>query len=60
MGTQPADPEGGDYTLNASSPCLPGNHPDGVDCGLIGALGEGCGAVPVKEKTWGRIRAGYR
>lgn len=24
--------------LAASSPCLPGNHPDGWDCGLIGAL----------------------
>ncbi len=30
------------YTLDARSPCLPGNHPDGVDCGLIGALGQGC------------------
>ena len=31
------DAENGDYTLDACSPCLPGNHPDGVDCGLIGA-----------------------
>lgn len=35
-----------DYTLDGQSPCLPGNHPDGVDCGLIGALGRGCGAPP--------------
>lgn len=35
-----------DYTLDGASPCLPGNHPDGVDCGLIGALGWGCGIVP--------------
>lgn len=39
------DPENGDYTLAANSPCLPGNHPDGYDCGLIGALGEGCEAA---------------
>jgi hypothetical protein len=35
-----------DYTLDANSPCLPGSHPQGVDCGLIGALGMGCGAPP--------------
>jgi hypothetical protein len=28
---------------SASSPCLPGNRPGGDDCGLIGALGQGCG-----------------
>jgi hypothetical protein len=39
------DPENGDFTLAENSPCLPGNHPDGVDCGLIGAFGEGCGPV---------------
>jgi hypothetical protein len=32
-----------DYTLQGDSPCLPGNHPGGTDCGVIGALGEGCG-----------------
>jgi hypothetical protein len=30
------------YGLRASSPCLPGNHPDGAECGLIGAMEEGC------------------
>ena len=30
------------YTLNAASPCLAGNHPNGSSCGLIGALGVGC------------------
>ena len=39
------DPLNDDFSLNAYSPCLPGNHPDGYDCGLIGALGHGCGAV---------------
>jgi hypothetical protein len=32
----------GDYRIHHLSPCLPGNHPGGVDYGLIGALGEGC------------------
>ena len=37
---------GGDYELAANSPCLPGNHPAGADCGLIGAEPEGtCGAA---------------
>jgi hypothetical protein len=41
------DLEAGDLTLAENSPCLPGNHPDGADCGLIGALGEGCEAAGV-------------
>ena len=37
------DTLGGDFTIEACSPCLPGNHPDGYDCGgPIGAWGEGC------------------
>jgi hypothetical protein len=28
-----------DYLLQVDSPCLPGNHPDGADCGVIGARG---------------------
>ena len=40
------DAANGDYTLDASSPCLPGNHPQGVDCGLIGTRGLGCGTHP--------------
>ena len=39
------DSDNGVYTLNAKSYCLPGNHPLGEDCGLIGALGEGCDYV---------------
>jgi predicted outer membrane repeat protein len=38
------DMQGDDYSLNGSSPCLPGNIHGGVDCGLIGAFGQGCGA----------------
>jgi parallel beta-helix repeat protein len=36
------DPGNDDYSLQADSPCLPGLHPDGWSCGLIGALGVGC------------------
>ncbi len=36
--------EGMEYRLTASSPCAPGNHPDGAcDGELIGALAAGCG-----------------
>ena len=28
---------GSPLRLHEDSPCLPGNHPDGWDCGLIGA-----------------------
>jgi hypothetical protein len=48
---------GGDYYLRVGSPCLPGNSPCGA---LIGALGEGCGGVPIDETTWGRIKATFR
>jgi predicted outer membrane repeat protein len=37
------DTLGGDFTLQACSPCLPANHPGPYDCGgVIGAWGEGC------------------
>ncbi len=40
------DVDGGDYTLRANSPCLPGNHPQNEPCGLIGAFGAGCDSFP--------------
>ena len=49
-----------DLTLAAYSPCLPGNHPAGWDCGLIGALGQGCGPVALTAQTWARVKARYR
>ena len=60
-----ADPQfcdggNGDFTLRANSPCLPENHPQGANCGLIGALDEGCGAVTVEATSWGRIKARYQ
>lgn len=45
-----------DLTLNAGSPCAPGNHPDGFACGLIGARSVACGGVPVEERSWGAIK----
>ena len=51
-----------DLHLCDESPCLPGNHPDGVDCGLIGAwpVGCSCGASRTEATTWGAIKAMYR
>jgi len=46
--------------LQADSPCAPGNHPDGMDCGTIGALGVECGTVKAKAVTWGSVKALYR
>jgi len=48
-----------DFTLHADSPCAPGYHPDGTDCGLIGAFPVGCGGVPTEERTWGSIKSKY-
>ena len=48
-----ADPQfcgnaGYEYNLATSSPCAPGNHPDGLCEGaLIGAMTAGCGSSPV-------------
>jgi hypothetical protein len=57
-----ADAEPYDFRLCDDSPCLPGNHPDGYDCGLIGAWDEGCACGPTKTEpaTWGAIKSIYR
>jgi predicted outer membrane repeat protein len=49
----------GDFYLQESSPCAPGNHPDGDNCGLIGRFGVACGTVEIKESTWGAIKSLY-
>ena len=51
-----------DLLLCDESPCLPGNHPDGYDCGLIGAWPVGCSCGPSRTHgtTWGAIKAMYR
>ena len=40
---------GDDYTLCPTSPCLPGNHPTGAPCGLVGAWGTGSCFIGVAE-----------
>jgi hypothetical protein len=47
----------GDLTLSSLSPCLPVNS---MGCGLIGALGQGCGTVSVEPMSWSRIKGAYR
>jgi predicted outer membrane repeat protein len=49
-----------DLSVGGDSPCAPGNHPDETACGQIGALGVGCGNVPVRSATWGRIKNLYK
>ena len=53
---------GGDFRLCNESPCAPGNHPDGYDCGLIGAWPVGCSCGPSRTEgtTWGKIKSIYR
>ena len=57
------DAEAGDYGLCNTSPCAPGEHPDGWECGLIGALGVDCLCEQTAiedEATWGAIKALFR
>ncbi len=50
----------GGYGIEWYSPCAPGNHPDGVDCGTIGAGWVGCGPPAAEPSTWGTIKSIYR
>lgn len=50
----------GDYALQSGSPCLPGQHPHGAPCGLMGALGEGCEATRTQPASWGTARTRIR
>ena len=47
------------FSLQADSPCAPGNHPQGA-CGLIGAAPVGCETVGIQSETWGRVKSLYR
>lgn len=47
------------YALRADSPCLLGNHPDGLQCGPIGRYGVGCKVVSVESESWGGLKARY-
>ena len=47
-------------TLQADSPCAPGNHPIGDSCDLIGVGAVGCGTVGVQRAHWGDVKRLYR
>ena len=53
------NPDGGDFGLAANSPCLPGNHPSGADCGVIGAFNKACPPTSVDPTTWGAIKVRF-
>lgn len=53
-------PGSGNYFLQSTSPCAPGNNPFGPATFVIGPLPVGCGTVPAAERTWGSIKALYR
>jgi len=51
----------GDLTLRSDSPCLPGNHPDGASCDVIGAFSEGCtGPTSTEPTSWTKIKSMFR
>lgn len=50
----------GNFLLQSDSPCLPGNHPDGYSCGLIGKFPVGCGMISTKERSWGEIKSLFK
>jgi hypothetical protein len=47
----------GDFSLRSDSPCAPGNHPDGFDCGRIGAVNVQCQVTDVAATLRARLRA---
>lgn len=53
-------PSSDDYTLAEGSPCSPGYHPQGVDCGWIGCYLTGCGPSPVERLSWGGLKDRFR
>ncbi len=54
------DRETDDLTVAADSPCLPGNHPYGYDCGLVGAHGQGCDATVLPSAIFGGVGGALR
>jgi hypothetical protein len=49
------DPGLDDFSLSQSSPCL--NAPN---CGLVGAIGQGCGPISLQSSSWAHVKARYR
>jgi len=51
------DPSAGAYGLHEDSPCIPTGNAWGE---LVGARQEECGESPVRQSSWGRIKAIFR
>lgn len=49
----------GNFYLQSDSPCAPGNHPRGYDCGFVGAYPVNCGTTPAERSTWGNVKSLY-
>lgn len=49
-----------DARIRASSPCANGQHPEGADCGQIGAGVAGCAPTPVHPVTFGAFKRRFR
>jgi len=49
----------GNRQLQSDSFCAPGNHPNGVACGLIGARDVGCDETAARASTWSAVKACY-
>lgn len=45
--------------LQIDSPCAPGNHPSGDDCGLIGAYPVNCGNTSAQAASWSKVKSLY-
>jgi hypothetical protein len=51
------NPAADNWGIDSGSPCAPENS---GGCGLIGALGVGCGPTSVQETSWGKIKTLFR
>jgi len=54
-----SDDHQSNLSLKSNSPCAPGNHPDGDDCGLIGALPVGCDESSAESISWGQLKSSW-
>jgi len=55
------DPSGSsNIGLQSDSPCAPGHHPTGADCGQIGAGPVACNAVSIHERAWTEVKSLFR
>ena len=56
-----ADPETSrNVGIQSDSPCAPGQHPEGAECGLIGAGPVACDPVTVQPASWSTVKRMFR